>query len=74
MTTHRFDFISFLLGIVVIALGAAAMNGRLGNLLNDRPDALIPLIVLGAGLAAIAVAARRGTSQRTAAPADDEQI
>ena len=59
MTTHRFDPVSLLLGLAAIALGIAAINGRLGNLVNDRPDALIPLIALAIGLLAIVVAARR---------------
>jgi small-conductance mechanosensitive channel len=56
---HRFDLVSLLFGIVVIVVGIGAINGRLGNLINDRPDALLPLIALGAGLLAITVAARR---------------
>ncbi len=59
MTTHRFDPVSLLLGLATIAVGIAAINGRLGNLVNDRPDALIPLIALCIGLLAIVVAARR---------------
>ena len=59
MKTHRFDPVSLLLGIAAIVVGIAAINGRLGNLVNDRPDALIPLIVLAIGLLAIVVAARR---------------
>jgi hypothetical protein len=59
MTTHRFDPISLVLGAIVIAIGIAAGNARLGNLINHRPDALVPLAVLGAGLLTVAVAARR---------------
>jgi hypothetical protein len=59
MKTHRFDPVSALLGIVVVIVGFAAINLRLGNLINDRPDALIPLVVLAAGMVAVAVAARR---------------
>jgi hypothetical protein len=57
--THRFDPVSLLFGIAAIVIGIGAINGRLGNLVNDRPDALLPLIALGAGLLAIIVAARR---------------
>jgi 4-hydroxybenzoate polyprenyltransferase len=57
--THRFDPISLLFGIAAVVAGFAAVNSRLGNLLNDRPDALIPLLVLGVGALAMAVAARR---------------
>jgi hypothetical protein len=56
---HRFDPVSMLFGIVVIVIGVAATNARLGNLVNDRPDGLIPLVVLGLGLLAVAVATRR---------------
>lgn len=64
MNRHRIDFISLVLGIGTIIAGIAAANGRLGNLVNDRPDALLPLIILGAGLVAIAVAARRSIHER----------
>jgi hypothetical protein len=56
---HRFDPVSMLFGIVAIIIGVAATNARLGRLVNDRPDGLIPLVVLGLGVLAIAVAARR---------------
>lgn len=59
MKTHRFDPISLLFGIAAVIAGFAAINSRLGNVLNDRPDALIPLLVLGVGALAMAVAARR---------------
>jgi hypothetical protein len=59
MRTHRFAPLSLLLGLATIIVGIAAINGRLGNLVNDRPDALIPLLALGAGLLAIVVATRR---------------
>ncbi len=59
MKTHRFDPISLLFGIAVVVLGITAIRGRLGNLINNRPDSLIPLLLLGAGLLAIGVAARR---------------
>jgi hypothetical protein len=57
--THRLDPISLLFGIAAIIIGIAALNSRLGNLVNDRPDALIPLLLAGAGVVAIGVAARR---------------
>ena len=59
MKTHRFDPISLLFGIAAVVAGFVAINSRLGNVLNDRPDALIPLLVLGVGALAMAVAARR---------------
>jgi hypothetical protein len=57
--THRFDPISLLLGIVTVIVGLAAINSRLGRLINDRPDSLIPLLVLAVGLVAVVVATRR---------------
>ncbi|MEY2443557.1 MAG: hypothetical protein QOC57_2273 [Ilumatobacteraceae bacterium] len=59
MKAHRFDPVSFVLGVFVIAIGIAASNARLGNLINNRPDALLPLLVLGAGLLTVGVATRR---------------
>lgn len=59
MNTHRLDPVSLLFGVIAIALGIAASNARLGNLVNDRPDALLPLLVLGVGLVTVAVATRR---------------
>ncbi len=59
MNTHRLDPVSLLFGVIAIALGIAATNARLGNLVNDRPDALLPLLVLGVGLVTVAVATRR---------------
>ena len=59
MKTHRFDPVSALLGITAIIVGMVAVNSRLGNLINDRPDSLIPMVVLAAGLLAVIVAARR---------------
>jgi uncharacterized membrane protein HdeD (DUF308 family) len=57
--THRFDPVSLLFGIAAIVVGIAAINSRLGNLLNDRPDAFVPLLLLGIGIVAIASAAKR---------------
>jgi hypothetical protein len=57
--THRFDPVSLLFGIVVIIIGIAAINARLGNLINDRPESLVPLLVLAAGVLAVIVATRR---------------
>ena len=59
MKSHRFDPISLLFGIAAVVVGFAAINARLGNLVNDRPDGLIPLLVLALGAIAMAVAARR---------------
>jgi hypothetical protein len=57
--THRFDPISLFFGIITIVVGFAAINSRLGRLVNDRPDALVPLLVLAAGVVAVVVATRR---------------
>ncbi|MEP7112512.1 MAG: hypothetical protein ABI862_04540 [Ilumatobacteraceae bacterium] len=59
MKTHEFDLVSVVFGVVVIILGIAAIGGRLGNLINDRPDALVPLMVLAAGVLTVMVATRR---------------
>jgi hypothetical protein len=59
MKTHRLDPVSLLLGVLVVVMGISAINARLGNLINNRPDAMIPLLVLGFGVLAIAVATRR---------------
>ena len=59
MKTHRVDLVSLLFGIVTVVIGFAAINSRLGNLLNDRPDALVPVLLLSIGVAAIAIATRR---------------
>jgi hypothetical protein len=69
---HRLDPISLLLGAIVIAIGIAAGSARLGNLINNRPDALVPLLVLGAGLLTVAIATRRIVHQDVDdEPADD---
>jgi 4-hydroxybenzoate polyprenyltransferase len=57
--THRLDLVSLLFGIVTVVIGFAAINSRLGNLLNDRPDALVPVLLLSVGVTAIAIATRR---------------
>jgi formate hydrogenlyase subunit 3/multisubunit Na+/H+ antiporter MnhD subunit len=57
--THRFDPISLFFGIITIVVGFAAINSRLGKLVNDRPDALVPLLLLAAGVVAVVVATRR---------------
>jgi 4-hydroxybenzoate polyprenyltransferase len=59
MKTHRLDPISLLFGVAAIIVGVVACNAHLGNVVNHRPDALIPLLLLAAGLVAIAVATRR---------------
>jgi divalent metal cation (Fe/Co/Zn/Cd) transporter len=56
---HRFDLISMLLGIAVVIVGIEAINSRLGNLINDRPHTLVPLVLLGAGIVVIGIATRR---------------
>jgi tellurite resistance protein TehA-like permease len=70
--THRFDPVSLVFGIVVIVIGIAAINGHAGNLINSRPDALVPLIVLGVGLLALVVATRRVLNGRDEAALPDE--
>jgi hypothetical protein len=70
---HRLDPISLLLGIAAVAVGIAAINGRLGNLINNRPDALIPLLILGAGAVAVLLAARRILGERTSQPTEPDQ-
>ena len=60
--THRFDPVSLLLGIIVVVIGVAATNARLGNLVNDRPDGLIPLLCSASAVLAVAVATRRPQS------------
>ena len=59
-------------GIVIILVGIAAINGHAGNLINSRPDALVPLIVLGVGLVALVVATRRVLNGRDKAESPDE--
>jgi formate hydrogenlyase subunit 3/multisubunit Na+/H+ antiporter MnhD subunit len=59
MKAHRFDPISMLFGIIVVIVGFAAINSRLGRVINDRPDALIPLLLLVVGAVAVVVATRR---------------
>ena len=72
MKTHRFDPVSLVFGIVIIAVGIAAINGHAGNLINSRPDALVPLIVLGVGLLALIVATRRMLNARDEAVLPDD--
>ncbi len=75
MKTHRLDPVSLLLGIITIVAGIAAINGHIGNLINSRPDALVPLIVLGVGLLTVVVATRRmlGGRDETATPDERAQ-
>lgn len=72
MKTHRFDPVSLVFGIVIIVVGIAAINGHAGNLINSRPDALVPLIVLGVGLLALIVATRRMLNARDEAVLPDD--
>ena len=71
MKLHRLDPLSLLFGVATVIAGIAAVSGRLGNLVNDRPDALIPLVVLAAGLLVVATAARRSL-QDVDRPGDDQ--
>ncbi len=59
MKTHRLDLISLMFGVITIVVGFTAINSRLGRLINNRPDALIPLLVLAGGVLAVIVATRR---------------
>ena len=59
MKAHRLDPVSLVLGVLVIIAGVAATSTRLGNLINNRPDALVPALLLALGVVAVAVAARR---------------
>ena len=72
MKSHPFDPVSFLFGIITVVAGIAAINGHIGNLINSRPDALVPLIVLGVGLLAVVVATRRMLRGHDEIPASDE--
>ncbi len=75
MKAHRLDPVSLLLGAIVIAIGIAASNARLGNPINNRPDALLPLIVLGVGLLTVAVATRRIVREEAnEEPADETHL
>ncbi len=73
MKAHRVDFVSLVLGIITVVAGFAAIRARLGNLINDRPDALVPLVVLGVGLVAVAVATRRIVHEDGGSAAPDDQ-
>ena len=64
MKAHRFDLLSMLLGVAFVIAGIAAISSRLGKLLNDRPEALIPLVLLGIGVAAIVAGTRRSLQDR----------
>ena len=59
MNTHRFDPISLVLGLLAIAAGIGAANGSLVGVITKRPDTLVPLLLMVAGVVAIAMAARR---------------
>jgi hypothetical protein len=73
MKTHRVDPVSLLLGIITVIAGFAAIRARLGSLINDRPDALLPLVVLGVGLLTVAVATRRIVHGQGDAGAPDDR-
>ena len=71
MKAHRFDPLSLVLGILVIVVGVAATSTRLGNLINDRPDALLPWLLLALGVVVVAVATGRSL-QDVDRPSDDQ--
>ncbi len=73
MKTHRLDLTSLLFGIATVVLGIGAIRGTLGNLINNRPDALIPLLLLGVGLVAIGTAARRSFQDVDRASDDQDE-
>lgn len=69
MTRHKLDLVSLLLGAGVIAIGIITSTDRLGALLNDRPDSLIPAATLVAGAVLVFIALRRAVGERTRQPA-----
>ncbi len=69
MNRHRLDLLSLLLGAAVIAVGIITSTDRLGSLINDRPDSLVPFATLAAGAVLVFVALRRAMSERAALPA-----
>lgn len=59
MKRHPIDVVSLVLGVITLVAALAAVNNRLGNLINDRPDALVPTLVLVAGALVLMVTTRR---------------
>jgi hypothetical protein len=64
MNRHRLDLLSLLLGAAVIAVGIITSTDRLGALINDRPDSLVPVASLAAGAVLVFIALRRAVSER----------
>jgi hypothetical protein len=58
MTRHPFDVLAFVLGVVSLALGVAAIAGELGPLANT-PASLVALAVALVGVVLIASSVRR---------------
>jgi hypothetical protein len=69
MNRHRLDLLSLLLGAAVVAIGIITSTDRLGALINDRPDSLVPVASLAAGAVLVFIALRRAVSERTPPPA-----
>ena len=67
MKRHPIDIVSLALGVITVVAAIAAVNNRLGNLINDRPDALLPTLVLVAGLLILTVTTRRVVRAESAA-------
>ena len=64
MNRHRLDVLSLLLGAAVIAIGIITSTDRLGALINDRPDSLVPVASLAAGAVLVFIALRRALAER----------
>lgn len=77
MKRHPIDVVSLALGVITMVAAIAAVNNRLGNLINDRPDALFPTLVLLAGVLVLTVTTRRvlrpESLQDVDGPSDDER-
>jgi len=65
MNRHRLDLLSLLLGATVIAVGIITSTDRLGTIINDRPDTLVPAASLVVGAVLVVIALRRALSERT---------
>ena len=77
MNRHRLDLLSLLLGAASVAIGIITSTDRLGALINDRPDSLVPVASLVAGAVLVFVALRRAATDRVPQPAitvESEQL
>jgi hypothetical protein len=66
MKRHPIDVVSLVLGVITVIVALEAVNNRLGNLINDRPDALLPTLVLLVGALLLAVTTRRALRAESA--------